>query len=178
MAGETLGAEALEHAEAGMPQLDFAIYPNLIFWAIVALVAIYFILSKVALPQISGVLADRNDTISDAIEEAALLKRRADEAEASYNAALARAREESQKIAAETKARIGQQLAEVLAKADAEIAAKSAESEKRIREIQESATQSVDEVARSTAAAIVQALLPQALDDSAVAAAVANRMKG
>ncbi|MFO1107487.1 MAG: F0F1 ATP synthase subunit B' [Amaricoccus sp.] len=178
MAGETLGEEVLVQSESGMPQLDFAHYPNLIFWLVVAIVAIYFILTKVALPRIGTVLAERNDAIANDLEEAARLKRRADEAGKAYDAALAAAREQSQKIAAETKASINQELQTLLAKADAEIAAKSAESEQRIREIQEGAARSVEEVARSTASAIVEAFLPQAADEGAVAAAIANRMKG
>ena len=94
-----------------MPQLDPAIFPNLIFWLVVALVALYLILSRVALPRIGTVMTERNDAISNDIEEAALLKRRAEEAEASYNAALARARDEAHKIAAETKAQIDKELA-------------------------------------------------------------------
>ena len=89
---ETLGEENLEHAESGMPQLDPAIFPNLIFWLVVALAALYLILSRVALPRIGTVMTERNDAISNDIEQAALLKRRAEEAEQSYNAALARAR--------------------------------------------------------------------------------------
>ena len=122
---ETTGAENLAHAEVGMPQLDFSIYPNLIFWLLVAIVALYFILSRVALPRIGTVLAERNDAIANDIEMAALLKRRADEAEAAYNAALAQARDEAHKIAAETKAGIDKELASLLAKADAEIGVKT-----------------------------------------------------
>lgn len=173
----TLAVE--EHAEAaGMPQLDFSIYPNLIFWLVVSIVALYLILSRVALPRIGLVMAERNDAISNDIETAALYKRRAEEAEAAYNAALAQARDEAHRIAAETKAGIDKELASLLAKADAEIAVKAAESEKRIAEIRESATRSVEEVARDTAAAIVAALLPQAADQAAVDAAVGNRLKG
>ena len=118
---ETLGEENLEHAEAGMPQLDPAIFPNLIFWLVVALLALYFILSRVALPRIGTVMTERNDAISNDIEQAALLKRRAEEAEASYNAALAKARDEAHRIAAEAKAQIDKELAVLMAKADAEI---------------------------------------------------------
>ena len=50
MATETLSEIQLEHAEGGMPQLDVATYPNMIFWLIVALVALYFILTRFALP--------------------------------------------------------------------------------------------------------------------------------
>ena len=161
-----------------MPQLDFSLYPNLIFWLLVAIVALYFILSRVALPRIGTVLAERNDAIANDIEMAALLKRRADEAEAAYNAALAQARDEAHKIAAETKAGIDKELASLLAKADAEIGVKAAESEKRIGEIRDSAAKSVEEVARETVAALVEALLPGAADQGAIDAALANRLKG
>ena len=107
---ETTGHENLEHAEAGMPQLDVGLFPNLIFWLVVAIVALYWILSKVALPRIATVLAERNDAIANDIEQAALLKKRAEEAEAAYNAALAKARDEAHKIAAETKAGIDKEL--------------------------------------------------------------------
>jgi F-type H+-transporting ATPase subunit b len=173
---ETTGAAVLEHAEVAMPQLDLAIYPNLIFWLVVSLVAIYMILTRVALPRVGAILAERNDAISNDLEQAALYKRRATEAEAAYNAALAKAREESQKIAAEAKAAVGKELAVVMAKADAEIAAKAAESEARIREIEASAAQSVAEVAKSTAEAIVAALGPRAIDSAAIDAAVTARL--
>ena len=176
---ETLGQENLEHAEVGMPQLDFGIYPNLIFWLLVALVALYFILRKIALPRIGNVLAERNDAIANDIEQAALLKRRAEEAEAAYNAALAQARDEAHRISAETKAGIDKELQSLLAKADAEIAVKAGESEKRIGEIRDSAAKSVEEVARETAAAVVEALLPGGTtDQAAIDAAIANRLKG
>ena len=45
-----------------------AIFPNLIFWLVVALVALYFILSRVALPRIGTVIAERNDAIANDIE--------------------------------------------------------------------------------------------------------------
>jgi len=178
MEHETLGAENLEHAESGMPQLDVSLFPNLIFWLLVALVALYFILSRIALPRIATVLAERNDAIANDIEQAALLKRRAEDAEAAYNAALAQARDEAHKITAETKAQIDKELAVLLAKADAEIAVRAGESEKRIGEIRDSAARSVEEVARATAAELVNALLPQAADPAALDAAVANRLKG
>jgi F-type H+-transporting ATPase subunit b len=178
MATETLSEIQLEHAEGGMPQLDVTTYPNMIFWLIIALVALYFILTRFALPRIAAVLAERNDAMANDLEEASLYKRRAEEAEATYNTALKTAREEAGKIAAETKAAINAELAKLMATADAEIGAKSAESERRIREIQDSATESVEQVALETARAIVEAFVPKAADSEAIGAAVANRMKG
>lgn len=175
---ESLGAVNLEAAESGMPQLDIAMYPNLIFWLVVSLLLLYFILTRVALPRISSVLAERSDAVSNDLEQAQLLKRRAEEAEAAYNAALAKARDEAHGIAAETKAEINRELSVLMAKADAEIAVKSADSESRIGEIRDSAVKSVEEVARETARDIVAAFLPGGADEAAVNAAITDRMKG
>ncbi len=68
----------------GMPQLCIDWFGNQIFWLIVALVAIYFILSRVALPRIGAVLAERQGTITNDIAAAEDLKVKATEAEAAY----------------------------------------------------------------------------------------------
>lgn len=170
---------AAEAAAPGMPQLDFSTFPNQIFWLVVTLVAIYLILTKVALPRISAVLAERQGTLTNDLAAAEDLKRQAVEAEGAYNKALADARAEAQRISEETRAEIQASLAEATAKADQQIAAKAAESEARIAEIQAGATRSVEEVARDVAGDVVSAILPgQSVDSDAVATAVAARMKG
>ena len=165
-------------AAPGMPQLDFSTFPNQMFWLVVTLVVIYLVLSRVALPRISAVLAERQGTITNDIAAAEDLKRQATEAEEAYNKALADARAEAQAIVAETRAEIQAELDEATAHADAEISAKAAESEARIREIRAGALQSVEEVAKDTAAEIVTAIGPAGVDTAPVADAVAERMKG
>ena len=54
-----IDATAEAEKAAGMPQLDFSTWPNQIFWLLVTLVVIYLVLSRVALPRIGAVLADR-----------------------------------------------------------------------------------------------------------------------
>ncbi|MEO0914387.1 MAG: F0F1 ATP synthase subunit B' [Pseudomonadota bacterium] len=162
----------------GMPQLDGSTYFNQIFWLVLTLLAIYYVLTKIALPRIGGVLEDRHEAIADDLERAASLKRKAEEAEEAYNAALAQARADAQKIAADTKADIQAELDAATAKADAEIAAKAAESEERIAEIRASAMQSVEEVANETASAVVEAVLPGAGDADALKSAVTAALKG
>lgn len=164
-------------APPGMPQLDIGTFDNQIFWLIITLVVIYFVLSRVALPRIAAILAERQGTITNDIAAAEDLKAKAKDAEAAYDKALADARAEAQSIAAETKAAIQADLDVAIAKADAEIAAKTAESEKAIAEIRAGAMEAVTEVARDTAMELVSVLGGQA-DEAKVTAAVAARMKG
>lgn len=177
--GEGMAQHLVEQATeaAGMPQLDFATFSNQIFWLVLTLIAIYLVLSRVALPRIGAVLADRQGTITSDIAAAEELKQKAIEAEDAYNQALADARSEAQKIIAQAKADIQAELDVATAKADAEIAAKAAESEKAIAVIRDGALDSVKDVAKDTAKEIIASLGMKA-DAKAVTAAVAARMKG
>lgn len=175
-----MATETVEHgaeASAGMPQLDFSTFPNQIFWLIVTLVVIYFVLSRIALPRIGAVLAERSGTITNDIAAAEELKHKAVEAEAAYQQALADARAQASAIVAEAKADIQSELDAELKKADKKIAAKAAESEKAIAEIRDGAVKSVTEVAKDTAKELV-AVFGGTADAKTITAAVAARMKG
>jgi len=161
----------------GMPQLCADWMPNQIFWLVVTLIAIYFVMSRIALPRISAVLAERSGTITNDIAAAEELKNQAAEAEAAYEKALVDARAEAQKIVAEAKAEIQAELDVELQKADAQIAAKTAESEAAIAEIRAGAVKSVTAVAKDTAKELVAALGGEA-DAKTITAAVTARMKG
>lgn len=173
MATEATGAASAP----GMPQLDFSTFGNQIFWLLIALVVIYFILSRIALPRIGAVLAERQGTITNDIAAAENLRAKAIEAEAAYNKALADARLEANRIIAEAKAEIQADLDRAIAKADAHIAAKAAEGEKAIAEIRATALENVTEVAKDTAKEIIAAMGGKA-DARSVTAAVNARMKG
>lgn len=164
-------------APPGMPQLDIGTFDNQVFWLLITLVVIYFVLSRVALPRIAAILAERQGTITNDIAAAEDLKAKAEEAEAAYDQALADARSEAQRISAETKAAIQADLDVAIAKADAEISAKTAESEKAIADIRAGAMEAVTEVAKDTAKEIVTVMGGKA-DARSINAAVSARMKG
>ena len=178
MADNTNAAgEVAAGAPPGMPQLHPDYFANQIFWLIITLLVIYFVLSRVALPRIAAILAERQGTITNDIAAAEDLKAKAEAAEAAYEKALADARAEAQRIAGETKAAIQADLDVAIEKADAEIAAKAAESEKAIADIRAGAQEAVKEVAKDAAQDIV-ALMGGKADAKAITAAVNDRMKG
>ncbi|WP_111734933.1 F0F1 ATP synthase subunit B' [Roseovarius amoyensis] len=166
-----------EGGAVGMPQLCPEWMGNQIFWLVVTLAVIFFILSRIALPRIAAILADRQGTITGDLARAEDLKAKAAEAEEAYNKALADARAEAQNIIAATKAEIKAELDEASAKADAEIAARAAEGEKKIAEIRASATESVKEVAEATALELV-AVMGIDADAKTVGSAVEAGLKG
>src|SRR6056297_3624862 len=177
MATETLTATAPVAEAPGMPQLNFDTFPNQIFWLVVTLVVIYLILSRVALPRIGAVLAERQGSITNDIAKAEQLKGEAANAEAAYTKAQADAQAEARRIVDAAKADIQADLDVAIAKADAEIAARSAESEKAIAEIRAGAAENIRQVATETAEALVAAMGGSA-ERSAIEGAVSNRVKG
>lgn len=170
-------AEAAEHAQ-GMPQLDFTTYPNQIFWLVVTLVVIYFMMTRVILPRISSVLAERAKTITSDLERAEELKQKAAEAEEALKKAEADAKAEARRIIEETKAEIQKDLEAAMKKAEAEIAKMAAASEEKIAEIRAHAVESVAAVATDVAQEIVSVIFPGKAKPEDVAAAVAKRAKG
>ena len=183
MATDTLGADAASACvdsgggAIGLPQLCPDWMGNQIFWLVIALIVIFFILSRIALPRISAVLAERQGTITNDLAAAEDLKEKASDAEDAYNKALADARAQAQEIIAEAKAEMNAELEEATKKADAEIAAKAAEGEKAIADIRANAMESVKEVAKDTAKELVAAMGVKA-DARTVTAAVNSRLKG
>ncbi|MEB8387548.1 F0F1 ATP synthase subunit B' [Rhodobacteraceae bacterium KMM 6894] len=161
----------------GLPQLCGEWMGNQVFWLVVTLVIIFFVLSRIALPRIGAVLAERQGSITNDIAAAEDLKSKAVSAEEAFKKAEADARTAAQAIISEAKAEIKADLDVAMAKADAEIAAKAAEGEKTISEIRKNALANVTEVAKSATKDIVAAMGGTA-DAKTVNAAVTARMKG
>ncbi|WP_312528795.1 F0F1 ATP synthase subunit B' [Paracoccus sp. (in: a-proteobacteria)] len=161
----------------GMPQLDVTTYGNLIFWLLIALVVIYWALSRIALPRIGGVLADRQAAITGDLMSAEEFKQKAKDAEAAYDKALADARAEAAKIVAANKADIQKELDAAIAHADAEISARTSESEQRIGEIRASALDDARLVARDVTEELVRVFGGSA-DLGLINEAVDQRLKG
>lgn len=160
----------------GMPQLCADWMGNQVAWLLVALVITYLVLSRIALPRIGSVLAERSGTITNDLAAAEELKQKAVDAEAAYEQALADARAEASRIVEAAKAEIQADLDAEMAKADARIAEQTAASEAAIAEIREGAVDSVKSVAKDTAGALVSAMGGKA-DARSLTSAINARMK-
>jgi F-type H+-transporting ATPase subunit b len=174
---ESASACVVNGSAIGMPQLCVDWFPNMIFWLLVTLVALYYVLTRIALPRLGAVLAERSGTISNDLAAAEDLKRQAEDAEAAYDKALADARAEAQRIGGEARAAIQADLDAAIAEADEKISARTAESEAEISAIRAGASEAVAQVARDVAGDIVAALGGRA-DQGTIDAAVDARVKG
>ena len=130
-----------------MPQFDPTFFASQLVWLVIFFALLYKILSKSAIPQISGVLERRQKTLDDNFAKARQYKEESDAAIAKYEADLLAAREAAH---ASIKAAADKAKAEADAKSEAkakDLDAKLVEAEKRIMADKNQALGEVDSLA-------------------------------
>lgn len=90
----------------GLPQFNTSSYPGQIFWLMVTFIVVYVFLSKVALPQVSDVLENRQETVQGDLDRAAKLKAEADEVHEAYEKSLEKAHAEARETISAAQAEI------------------------------------------------------------------------
>ena len=175
-------AEPTAHSEApeghgAFPPFQAQHFPSQLVWLTLTFVLLYVLMSKVALPRIAEILADRNKRISDHLAEAQRLKDQSDAANAAYEKALADARNRAQAIAAATRQKQAAEADEAQKRLEAQLQERLAAAERSITATRTSAMGNVRTIAADTAGAIVQRLIGTSPSEQDVAAAVgeANR---
>ena len=164
-------------AKPGLPQLDTTTFASQLFWLLISFAILYFVISRIAAPKIGGVIQNRANRIKSDIDAAGEAKRASEAAIANYDRALADARAKALKSSDEMR---GAVQAEINAKNDAaakQLAADTAKAEARIAEMRKAAMARVGDVARDTAADIVQKLSGEAANAGDVEAAVNAALK-
>jgi F-type H+-transporting ATPase subunit b len=156
-----------------MPQLDFSTFAPQIVWLVITFVALYFLMSKVALPRISVVLENRRDRIANDLDEAQRLRAETENVIQVYEAELAEARAKAHGIAAETREKLNAEIAVEQAKIDEKIDARMAEAEAKITAMKDQAMGEVNAAAADTADAIIRSLVGGRPAKAEIARAVA-----
>ena len=145
---------------------------------VIAFVALYLIVSRIALPRVGGVIDARQDAIDGDLAEAQKLKDQSDAALKSYEAELASARSRAQAIGAETREKLNAQSEAERKTLDEKLSVKLAEAEKTIASTRERAMGNVRGIAVDAASAIVQRLTGVQPDAKAINGAVDASLKG
>lgn len=169
----TTEAHGGEHESGVFPPFDPATFPSQLLWLAITFAALYLLMSKIALPQIGGILADRKARIDADLAAADASRQKTDAAIAAYEAALAEAKAKAQGIANSTRESIQADLAAKRSAVEADLTAKVTAAEARIAGTKAEALTHVDEIATETAQTVVTQLVGDVSSDS-VRAAVAK----
>jgi F-type H+-transporting ATPase subunit b len=165
-----------EHGSGVFPPFDPATFPSQLLWLAITFGALYLLMSRVALPRIGGILANRKGIIDADLAAAEASRQQTDAAIAAYEAALAEAKSKAQGIANETREAIQADLAAKRSAVEADLTAKVSAAETRISATKTEALTHVDEIATETAQTVVTQLVGDVSADS-VRAAVAKASK-
>lgn len=168
-----------EHAETPLvfPPFDASNFASQILWFAITFAVLYWVMSRVAIPQIGSIIDKRKARIDGDLKEAERLKGETDKAIAAYEAALADARKNAHSIAEETRSSIKADLDGKRKSVEDDLGKKVAEAEARINTNKEAALGRVGEIAADTAAALVTQLTGEA-NAADVQAAVNDAVKG
>ena len=148
-----------EEAGGAFPPFDSTHFGSQVLWLAITFGLLYYLMSKLALPRIAGILEGRHDRIEGDWAEAKRLKEETDEAIAAYEQALGEARAKAGAIARTTRAKLDAEVEVKRQAVEAELADKLAEAEARIRDIKAEALGHVSEIATEAAGAVVKALV-------------------
>ena len=163
--------------KAPFPPFHKEKFASQLVWFVIAFVALYLIISKLAIPRIGGIIAARGNQIANDFAEAEKFRKQSDAALTAYEKALADARNRAQTLAAETRERLNAQAEETRKRLDAELAEKLAAAEKTIAATKTAAMANVHSIAVEFTAAIVERLIGTAPPATAVETAVADVLK-
>jgi F-type H+-transporting ATPase subunit b len=145
---------------------------------LIAFVALYLIVSRIALPRVGDVIDARANTIEGDLADAQKLKDQSDAALKSYEAELAAARSRAQGIGAETREKLNAASEAERKSLEEKLSLKLADAEKTIASTREAAMSNVRGIAADAAAAIVQRLTGMQPDAQALTSAVDASLKG
>src|SRR5437588_1622157 len=168
---------ASEHGK-GFPPFQKETFASQIVWLVITFVALYLLISRIAVPRIGGIIEQRSKRIEDDFAEAQRAKADSEAALAAYEKALADARNRAQAIGAEIRDKLNAEAEERRKTLETKLNAQLAEAEKQIAATKAAAMANVRGIALDAASAIVERLIGAAPPASAVAAAVDDALKG
>jgi F-type H+-transporting ATPase subunit b len=178
--GQNTGA----HTEAegghggGFPPFESSTFASQLVSLVIAFVALYLIVSRIALPRVGSVIDARQNAIEGDLAEAQKLKDASGAALKAYETELASARSRAQAIGNETREQLNAASDAERKKLEDQLSVKLAQAEKTIAATRETAMSNVRGIAADAASAIVQRLTGVLPDGGAVNSAVDASLKG
>src|SRR4051794_27974139 len=180
--GDAKGTTAHTAADGGhkapFPPFQKDTFASQLVSLLVAFVALYLIVSRIALPRVGGLLEARQNAIEGDLAAAQKLKDESDTALKAYESELAAARSRAQAIGTETREKLNAAAEAERKTLEQRLSVKLADAEKTIAATREAAMRNVRGIAAEAAAAIVQRLTGLAPDGKTVDSAVDAWLKG
>jgi len=155
-----------------MPQLDISQFPTQLIWLAICFVALYLVLSRVAIPRIGAVIEERQRRVDADLAKAAALKADAEAAMAAYEKAMVEARAGARDLMRKAADAIAHEAEERQKVLGDKLAAQIKAGEDRIGETKRQALAEIEAVAAGLARDVAEKLAGIATDDARANSAV------
>jgi F-type H+-transporting ATPase subunit b len=174
--------ESIEHTPAsehggGFPPFQKETFASQLLWLALVFVALYLLMSRIALPRVGAILEQRRQRIDGDLAQAQRLKDESDAASAAYEKSLADARGRAQAFANESREQQAARAEASRKELEGTLNARISEAEGVIAAKRSVAMANVADIAIEAAAAIVERLIGSAPTRQTVAEAVAQTLK-
>jgi F-type H+-transporting ATPase subunit b len=146
-----------------MPQFDFSTFAGQLFWLAMVFIALYWVMSKVALPKVQAVVEGREASIADDLRRADAARVAAAELKVAVDDGLAKARVSAAKLTGDAKAAAAKDVDSRIRAVEADLVKSFAEAEAKVNASKQEALGSLADVATQTAEAIIAKLTGQTI---------------
>jgi len=171
-------AALAKEGQGGMPQLDYHLFAPQLVWLAIAFVALYLVMSRLAVPAISDTLDKRQAKIQGDLDAAEKANEEARSLIAAYQKRLADTREEARKLMRERGEADNAAAAARLQALHDKLAAQIAEAERRIAAQRDEVMEGLEQMAGDIGQEVYAKLAGQPADQGALAAKVAAAAQG
>ena len=172
------GAVLAKEGSGGMPQLDYHSFAPQLVWLAITFVALYLVMSRLAVPAISDTLDKRQAKIQGDLDAAEKANEEARSLIAAYQKRLADTREEARKLMRERGEVDNAAAAARLQALHDKLAAQIADAERRIAAQRDEVMEGLEQMAKDIGQEVYAKLAGQPADQGVLAAKVAAAAKG
>lgn len=156
------------------PPFDTTTFPSQLLWLAITFGALYFVMSKVIVPRIGGILETRENTISADLKKAEQAKAEADKAASDFEKSLSDARNSANKLAADTRAQMALEQEATKKSLEANLASKMQVAEGKIKATKQQALASVQDIAAEATQALITQLTGKTVNAADLKSAIAK----
>ncbi|MEA2808633.1 MAG: hypothetical protein QOJ17_2774 [Rhodospirillaceae bacterium] len=172
------GTAMAKEGSGGMPQLDYHLFAPQLVWLAIAFVALYLVMSRLAVPAIADTLAKRQAKIQGDLDAAEKANEETRALVAAYEKRLADAREEARRLTREQGEADGAVATARFNELHDRLAKQIEEAEKRIAAQRDDVMAGLEHMARDIGQEVYAKLAGQPADTGALAGKVTAAIKG
>ncbi len=158
--------------KGAFPPFNAATFTGQLFWLALTFGTLYLVMSRVALPRVGAIIAERESAIEASLAQASKAQAAAEVESQNLEQALAKAKADAQAIAQTARAKSAKEIEGQRSVVEKDLAAKMVAAEASINEAKTKAMGNVEEIARGAVTAIIEQLTGKAPTAAAVTKAI------